>query len=174
MRISYLSLILATLIVTSSSLAADTPTDSDWNQAMTKAVSTLVTNQESMEPVTKVNRKEMVAREWPYEGVYRERGEIPPGYRVGGTAIVLRSLIESPGWKKTSTNFHEAGTSRWANAESPSQEARNSAPPWPGPSSYSHPSCCSTTPSRPSTRRRRKKYSPSSGRPQAPPPISHK
>ncbi|MAW78010.1 MAG: hypothetical protein CMJ95_11585 [Planctomycetes bacterium] len=100
MRISYLSLILATLIVTSSSLAADTPTDSDWNQAMTKAVSTLVTNQESMEPVTKVNRKEMVAREWPYEGVYRERGEIPPGYRVGGTAIVLRSLIESPGWKK--------------------------------------------------------------------------
>ena len=67
MRISYLSLILATLIVTSSSLAADTPTDSDCNQAMTKAVSTLVTNQESMEPVTKVNRKEMVAREWPYE-----------------------------------------------------------------------------------------------------------
>ena len=33
---------------------------------------------------------------WPYEGVYRVRGEIPLGYRVGGTAIAYLALIESP------------------------------------------------------------------------------
>ena len=32
--------------------------------------------------------------EWPYEGVYRERGQIPIGYRVGGTAICAWSLLE--------------------------------------------------------------------------------
>jgi len=32
--------------------------------------------------------------EWPYEGVYRERGKIPLGYRVGGTAICAWSLLE--------------------------------------------------------------------------------
>ena len=41
-----------------------------------------------------------VASEWPYEGVYRERGEIPPGYRVGGTSICAWALLEAPGWKK--------------------------------------------------------------------------
>ena len=39
------------------------------------------------------------AGEWPYEGVYRIRpdGRIPPGYRVGGTAIVCEALLEAPG-----------------------------------------------------------------------------
>ena len=27
--------------------------------------------------------------EWPYQGVHREGGQIPPGYRVGGTSIKL-------------------------------------------------------------------------------------
>ncbi|MCC6361768.1 MAG: terpene cyclase/mutase family protein [Phycisphaerales bacterium] len=31
--------------------------------------------------------------DWPYEGVYRVRGEIPIGYRVGGTAIVAEALL---------------------------------------------------------------------------------
>lgn len=35
-------------------------------------------------------------REWPYEGVYREKGQIPVGYRVGGTAISAWALVESP------------------------------------------------------------------------------
>lgn len=36
--------------------------------------------------------------QWPYEGVYREdRGQLPVGYRVGGTAIVCLSLIAAPG-----------------------------------------------------------------------------
>ncbi len=34
--------------------------------------------------------------EWPYEGVYRERGRIPLGYRVGGTAICALALLDSP------------------------------------------------------------------------------
>ena len=38
-------------------------------------------------------------REWPYEGVYRTAGLIPPGYRVGGTAICSWALLESPGFE---------------------------------------------------------------------------
>lgn len=34
-------------------------------------------------------------REWPYEGVYRVAGDIPIGYRVGGTAIVATALVEA-------------------------------------------------------------------------------
>lgn len=34
-------------------------------------------------------------REWPYEGVYRLGGEIPIGYRVGGTAICTTAILES-------------------------------------------------------------------------------
>lgn len=34
-------------------------------------------------------------REWPYEGVYRVGGEIPIGYRVGGTAICATAMLES-------------------------------------------------------------------------------
>jgi hypothetical protein len=30
---------------------------------------------------------------WPYEGVYRVRGKIPVGYRVGGTAICCEALM---------------------------------------------------------------------------------
>jgi hypothetical protein len=31
--------------------------------------------------------------QWPYEGVYRVKGEIPVGYRVGGTACVADTLL---------------------------------------------------------------------------------
>ncbi len=30
---------------------------------------------------------------WPYEGVYRVRGKIPVGYRVGGTSLVCEALL---------------------------------------------------------------------------------
>jgi hypothetical protein len=37
--------------------------------------------------------------QWPYEGVYREdQGQLPIGYRVGGTAIVGLGLIAAPGY----------------------------------------------------------------------------
>ena len=37
--------------------------------------------------------------EWPYQGVYRvASGEIPPGYRVGGSAICCLGLLRAPGF----------------------------------------------------------------------------
>jgi len=37
--------------------------------------------------------------QWPYEGVYREdRGQLPVGYRVGGTAIACMGLLAAPGF----------------------------------------------------------------------------
>ena len=38
--------------------------------------------------------------QWPYEGVYREdQGNLPVGYRVGGTAIVCFALVAAPGYR---------------------------------------------------------------------------
>lgn len=37
--------------------------------------------------------------EWPYEGVYRVRGQIPIGYRVGGTSICALALTRAPGYE---------------------------------------------------------------------------
>ena len=100
MRISNLVL-LSVVLVLCHPISANSPAgDTDWNQAMEQAISALLEQQESMEAQGKRSKKEIVPREWPYEGVYREGGQIPPGYRVGGTAIVMRSLIETPGWKK--------------------------------------------------------------------------
>ncbi|HLG42332.1 MAG TPA: hypothetical protein VI643_03120, partial [Planctomycetota bacterium] len=31
--------------------------------------------------------------QWPYEGVYRVRGEIPVGYRIGGTSIAAGAIL---------------------------------------------------------------------------------
>ncbi len=39
-----------------------------------------------------------VAAEWPYEGVYRVGGNIPYGYRVGGTSIACLALMKAPGF----------------------------------------------------------------------------
>ena len=39
--------------------------------------------------------------EWPYEGVYRVRGAVPSGYRVGGTAITCTALLLAPGLDKS-------------------------------------------------------------------------
>lgn len=37
--------------------------------------------------------------QWPYEGVYREdRGQLPVGYRVGGTSIVCLAMLAAPGY----------------------------------------------------------------------------
>ncbi|MEO6596363.1 MAG: hypothetical protein ABIP94_16560 [Planctomycetota bacterium] len=38
--------------------------------------------------------------QWPYEGVYREDGgQLPVGYRVGGTSIACLGLIAAPGYR---------------------------------------------------------------------------
>jgi hypothetical protein len=36
--------------------------------------------------------------EWPYEGVYRVKGQIPIGYRVGNTGICIMALLKAPGF----------------------------------------------------------------------------
>lgn len=60
------------------------------DRAIDRAFALLVGRQESLD--TRVKTK----REWPYEGVYRESGQIPIGYRIGGTSIAAWALIESP------------------------------------------------------------------------------
>lgn len=45
--------------------------------------------------------------EWPYEGVYRVNRQIPMGYRIGGTAIVVQALAYAPGWEEDAPR-HEA------------------------------------------------------------------
>ena len=57
-------------------------------------------------------------REWPYEGVYREREPgrsglvIPLAYRVGGTAIACLALIEAPGYADESHDARRAAVAR--------------------------------------------------------------
>ncbi len=40
-------------------------------------------------------KMEETGGEWPYEGVYRVKGQIPIGYRVGGTSIVAGALLHA-------------------------------------------------------------------------------
>jgi hypothetical protein len=41
--------------------------------------------------------------EWPYEGVYRVGGQIPIGYRIGGTGICVMALLQAPGYDADNT-----------------------------------------------------------------------
>ena len=64
------------------------PPDADaMRRAVEEGVRFLVSSQEG-EP----------RAQWPYEGVYRVRGEIPVGYRIGGTGIVGECLVRMPGY----------------------------------------------------------------------------
>jgi len=100
------------------------PTDAQVASAVKQAVELLLHNQEryvpdpplrrlkdaDLEPWQKkelkrleeVRKNSSQGREWPYEGVYRVRPDrrIPPGYRVGGTALVCDALLAAPGMKK--------------------------------------------------------------------------
>ena len=80
--------ILLLLLPLNIAPAAPGEVEDRWNRAAQDAVQFLLQSQEGID-------EERVIGEWPYEGVYRERGQIPPGYRVGGTAIVLRALVET-------------------------------------------------------------------------------
>ncbi|MCP3918724.1 MAG: hypothetical protein GY711_24525 [bacterium] len=101
-----------------ASAPAKAPDDVAVAKAIETAVALLVANQENYEkdrgagrikpeqvPDWQVKERERLAglrgggSEWPYEGVYRvQRGIIPSGYRVGGTAIVCETLLEVPGF----------------------------------------------------------------------------
>jgi hypothetical protein len=57
---------------------------------------------QSVEALLKLQEGPDIARpsQWPYEGVYRVGGQIPVGYRIGGTAIVVMALAQSPEYLK--------------------------------------------------------------------------
>ncbi len=100
--------------------AAPAPVEADVAAAVARAVEVLLERQERYARDAPVGRlpdaelgawqegeRERLAKargptderaEWPYEGVYRVRGAIPAGYRVGGTAIVCEALLLAPGW----------------------------------------------------------------------------
>lgn len=86
-----LGLMLSMLL---ASPADDTITTAEIFAAEDRAVEIILSMQEQL------SDSEEEAREWPYEGVYRERGQIPIGYRIGGTAIASRALLEARNWEK--------------------------------------------------------------------------
>ncbi|MCC7063724.1 MAG: hypothetical protein IT456_13030 [Planctomycetes bacterium] len=48
--------------------------------------------------------------QWPYEGVYREdEGQLPVGYRVGGTAIACLGLVAAPGFRDDAARVAAVG-----------------------------------------------------------------
>lgn len=67
----------------------------DVEAASARAFALLIEKQETLES------KGKALDEWPYEGVYKVGDEIPIGYRIGGTAICARALLESPLFAKS-------------------------------------------------------------------------
>jgi hypothetical protein len=61
--------------------------------AIDECIPKLLAMQESLAGATDAPKSE-----WPYEGVYRVARNIPFGYRVGGTSVVARALVESDGY----------------------------------------------------------------------------
>lgn len=70
----------------------------DVEEAAQDAVQALVAMQEG-EP----------RAEWPYEGVYRVGGQIPIGYRVGGTSIACLALTGAPGYAEDAARQEAVG-----------------------------------------------------------------
>src|SRR5262245_43237680 len=62
--------------------------------ALKRGVAILVERQENYLEKGAVAKEAAKPSEWPYEGVYRVEGEIPIGYRVGGTSICATALLE--------------------------------------------------------------------------------
>jgi hypothetical protein len=67
-------------------------TDKEISEALTRGCEILVERQRAQTENGKKNQ-------WPYEGVYRVAGEIPMGYRIGGTAICTIALARAPGFE---------------------------------------------------------------------------
>ncbi len=71
--------------------AAGAPAEERIGAAVTKAVELVLGMQEA-------GAEGDEKAEWPYEGVYRVGGQIPIGYRVGGTSICAMALLRAPGY----------------------------------------------------------------------------
>ena len=84
-RSTILTMALAAWAMVASCPAAGAMDDDDIAALVNRAADRLVAMEEADHP-----------GEWPYEGVYRVRGEIPIGYRVGGTAIACMAISSAP------------------------------------------------------------------------------
>ena len=61
--------------------------------AIDRGIDILLKLQEPGEPATGADAEPC---QWHYEGVYRVRGKIPVGYRIGGTALSILAIAQSP------------------------------------------------------------------------------
>ena len=84
-------IILAALLAAAPETA---PKTYDRPAAIAKGVQLLLAMQENMTDASGPKC------EWPYEGVYRVAGEIPIGYRIGGTCIAATTLLDAPDYDK--------------------------------------------------------------------------
>ncbi|XVJ58449.1 MAG: terpene cyclase/mutase family protein [Tepidisphaera sp.] len=78
--------------------AAAKPASVSMEEAFAQGTARLIALQHTYDPKAKEPPKTPDGPEWPYEGVYRVGGDIPVAYRIGGTAIVVESLIKAPGY----------------------------------------------------------------------------
>jgi hypothetical protein len=86
--------LLSALALSTPAFGTDDPSlPQKVKRAIDRGTALLVDLQESLDD-------DEVGDEWPYQGVYRVRGQIPVGYRIGGTSISAWALCEMPGWKK--------------------------------------------------------------------------
>jgi hypothetical protein len=76
-------------------------------EAVASSVAFLLAHQEDLDasqntdPDKAAPANKTPGAEWPYEGVHRDsRGQIPIGYRIGGTAIAATCLLRAPGYDK--------------------------------------------------------------------------
>lgn len=99
------TLILAALLVASPAFAQDVaprvPVSAETSAAVTKnAIAPDELSNAVMQSVHHLlaSQEGEPKAQWPYEGVYRVRGEIPIGYRIGGTAICASVLVHAPAY----------------------------------------------------------------------------
>lgn len=80
-------------------------TPAEVKQIIPDVVTALLALQENQEGV----RGGKDANQWPYEGVYRTNGQIPIGYRIGGTAIVILALCAADGYAEDDARKEAVG-----------------------------------------------------------------
>lgn len=120
-RCSIPTLIALVISLSSWSRAQEESADPTVEDALARGVEILLRNQERYKPdrlrrrvkddelaewsaeqqanLDSLRKKKQT--EWPYEGVYTVRRQIPAGYRVGGTAIVCEALILAAGYEES-------------------------------------------------------------------------
>lgn len=95
-RLALVGFCSACVSASASAHDANRQADADIPALVKTGVDFLVAAQQEFEPLE--NATDLGRCEWPYEGVYRVQGKIPIAYRIGGTAIVINTLVQAPGY----------------------------------------------------------------------------